>query len=98
VGTWCDSDGKDITVVDVDGGTGNMSDEAISGVYIRPYQISRINNSAFDGYQFTSAHYLSPIPQSTFRQTASGDKTDLETSVVYQNPGWPKIGGQGPTL
>ena len=23
-------------------------------------------------------------------------ETDLNTSVVYQNPGWPKIGGQGP--
>ena len=97
-GALCDGDGKDLTVVDVDGGTGNMSSQAISGVYIRPYQISRVNNSAFNGYQFTSAHYLSPIPQSTFRQTAAGDKTDLSTSVVYQNPGWPMIGGEGPTM
>ncbi len=83
-------------VVDPEGGTGNMSSETVS-VYIHPYQISKVNNSAYNGYQFTPAHYLSPLGQATFRQTASGDKTDLETSVVYQNPGWPKVSGQGPT-
>ena len=96
VGTFLNKDKEDYTVVDVEGGKGNMSSEAISGVYIRPYQISKVNNSAFNGYKFTEAHYLSPLPQNAFRQTASGDKTDLNTSVVYQNPGWPKIGGQGP--
>lgn len=94
-GAWQDADGKDLVVVDVEGGTGNMSSESVSGVYIRPYQISHVNNSVFDGYRFTSAHYLSPLPQSAFRQTASGDQTDLDTSVIYQNPGWPKVGGQG---
>lgn len=94
-GTWTDDAGENLAIVDVDGGTGNISSEEVSGVYIRPYQISRINNSVFGGYKFTSAHYLSPLPQSAFRQTASGDKTDLETSVVYQNPGWPKVAGQG---
>ena len=65
--------------------------------FIRPYQISKINNQVFDGYHFTPAHYLSPIAQSVFRQTAEGDQTDLTTSVVYQNPGWPLIAGQGAT-
>ena len=97
-GAWLDANGNDLTVVDVSGGTGNMSSESISGVYIRPYQITSVNNSVFDGYNFTSAHYLSPLPQSAFRQTASGDKTDLSTSVVYQNPGWPMISGQGPEI
>ena len=84
-------------MVDVEGGKGNISSKEISGDYIRPYQISKINNEVFDGYKFTPAHYLSPIAQSVFRQTAAGDQTDLNTSVVYQNPGWPKIAGQGPT-
>ena len=88
--------GENLVIVDVDGGTGNMSDKNVSGPYIRPYQISKVNNSAFGGYNFTPAHYLSPLPQSAFRQTASGDKTDLETSVIYQNPGWPKVAGQAP--
>ncbi len=86
--------GDNLVRVDVSGGTGNMSDYNISGPYIRPYQISKVNNSVFDGYNFTPAYYLSPLPQSVFRQTASGDKTDLNTSVIYQNPGWPKIAGQ----
>ena len=95
-GKLLSKDGENLVIVDVDGGTGNMSDKNVSGSYIRPYQISKVKNSAFNGYNFTPAHYLNPLPQSVFRQTASGDKTDLETSVVYQNPGWPKIAGQGP--
>ena len=95
-GAWRDGS-TDLAMVDVEGGKGNISSKEISGDYIRPYQISKINNEVFDGYKFTPAHYLSPIAQSVFRQTASGDQTDLNTSVVYQNPGWPKIAGQGPT-
>ena len=95
-GAWLDGT-TNLAKVDVEGGKGNMSDKAISGDYIRPYQISKINNDVFDGYHFTPAHYLSPIAQSVFRQTAEGDQTDLSTSVVYQNPGWPMIAGQGPT-
>lgn len=96
-GTFVNSDGVDVAKVDVEGGTGNMSSQSVSGVYIRPYQISHVNNSVFNGYNFTPAHYLSPLPQSTFRQTAQGDQTDLSTSIVYQNPGWPMIAGNGPT-
>lgn len=95
-GAWLDGT-TDLAKVDVEGGKGNISSKEISGDYIHPYQISKINNEVFDGYKFTPAHYLSPIAQSVFRQTASGDQTDLNTSVVYQNPGWRKIAGQGPT-
>lgn len=96
---WKDSDGNSLTVVDVAGGTGNMSDQSISGDYIRPYEISSVNNLVYSqgGYVFTPAHYLDPIPQSAFRQTASGDQTDLSTSVIYQNPGWGRVAGEGPT-
>ena len=83
-------------VVDVQGGTGNMSAQE-DGVYILPNRISAVNNSVFDGYTWCEAHYLSPLAQSVFRQTASGDQTDLTTSNVYQNPGWPLIDGQTPT-
>lgn len=94
VGAWLDKNTKEeMTKVDVDGGTGNMSSEEISGVYIRPYQITKISNSVFDGYNFTPAHYLNPIAQSAFRK-ASPDG-DLDNSVIYQNPGWPKVAGQG---
>ena len=96
-GALTNDNGDNLAIVSVEDGKGNMSSQEISGVYIRPYQISSVNNSVFNGYNFTPAHYLSPLPQSAFRQTASGDKTDLETSVIYQNPGWPKVAGQGAT-
>ena len=83
-------------IVDVQGGTGNMSSQE-DGVYILPNRISAVNNSVFDGYTWCEAHYLSPLAQSVFRQTAGGDQTDLTTSNVYQNPGWPLIDGQTPT-
>lgn len=92
-GTWVDDKGVNLAVVDVEGGAGNISSEEVSGVYIRPYQISKINNSVFDGYKFTPAHYLTPLAQSVFRK--SSEDGQLENSVVYQNPGWPKVAGQG---
>ena len=93
-GKWLDKNtGDEITEVDVEGGTGNMSSESISGVYIRPYQITKISNSVFEGYNFTPAHYLTPIAQSAFRK-ASPDG-NLENSVIYQNPGWSKVAGTG---
>ena len=95
--TMLDGNGNNLVKVDVEGGTGNISSKEISGDYIHPYQVSKKNNNVFDGYHFTPAHYLNPIPQAVFRQTATGDQTDLKTSNVYQNPGWPMIAGQGPT-
>ena len=95
-GTLVDQDGKDLIKVSVADGTGNMSDKSQS-VYIRPYQISAKNNSVFNGYKFQKAYYLSPLGQAVFRQTASGDQTDLTTSVVYQNPGWPMVAGEAAT-
>lgn len=79
-------------VVNVDG-AGNMSSESISGPYVRPYQITRVQNLAFDGLRFTRAHYLSPIPQASF-SNASPDES-VDNSVIYQNPGWPKLSGKG---
>ena len=89
-------DGKDRCIVDVAGGTGNMS-PVEDGVYVLPNRITSKNNLVFDGYNWCEAHYLNPLAQNVFRQTASGDKTDLNTSIIYQNPGWPMIDGQGPT-
>lgn len=94
-GAWKNAAGENLAIVSVEDGKGNMSSESISGVYIRPYQISKVNNSVFDGYRFTPAHYLNPLPQIVFTQTASGDKTDLNSSVIYQNPGWSRVAGEG---
>lgn len=88
-------DGAILTPIVDTNGAGNMSDQAISGDYVRPYQITRVQNLAFDGLRFTRAHYLSPIPQQSFAH-ASPDET-LENSVIYQNPGWSKTANTGAT-
>lgn len=95
-GTLKDADGNNRCKVDVASGKGNMSPES-DGVYVLPNRISSKNNLVFNGYNWCEAHYLNPLAQSVFRQTATGDKTDLTTSNVYQNPGWPLIDGQKPT-
>ena len=95
-GSILDADGKNRCVVDVAGGTGNMSPES-DGVYVLPNRITSKNNLVYEGYNWCEAHYLNPLAQSVFRQTATGDKTDLTTSNIYQNPGWPLIDGQTPT-
>lgn len=80
-------------VVDEAGEKGNMSPSSLS-VYVRPYQITKVNNRFYNGLNFTPAHYLTPLPQSVFRKTAT-NKSDLSTSSVYQNPGWEMVNGQG---
>ena len=95
-GTILDADGNNRCVVDVAGGTGKMS-PIEDGVYVLPNRITSKNNLVYEGYNWCEAHYLNPLAQSVFRQTATGDKTDLTTSNVYQNPGWPLIDGQTPT-
>lgn len=37
------------------------------------------------------AHYLDPIAAEHFLVTSSGG--DLDSSPIYQNPGWPMTGG-----
>ena len=65
----------------------NVSSKTLSK-YLRPYQIiNTATNSMFNGYTWTEAAYLAPIP---FRQMqlASPDET-AENSNLYQNPYWP---------
>lgn len=77
-------------------GAGNadavVSDPARS-VYLRPYEI-RDNALGYNGMKWHMAHYLSPIANQHF--TVSAGNTDLTTSPIYQNPGWPLQAGQGP--
>lgn len=90
------SDGNPVTViVDVEGGTGNMSSPTISGPYVTPYQITKISNNFFNGWKWTRAQYLSPIGQTAFRKTSTAEDQKLDASVIYQNPGWSREGGHG---
>lgn len=88
-GKLLNSSGEEVeVVVDVAGGTGNMSSKEISGDYMHPYQITTVGNNFFDGLSWTRAQYLSPIGQTAFRKTATDENSSINSSIVYQNPGW----------
>ncbi len=69
-----------------------VSDPSLS-LYLRPHEI-RSNADSYKGTRWAMAHYLSPIAIQHFRITSTGD--DYSTSPIYQNPGWPVVGGAGP--
>lgn len=68
------------------GDKSTVSDPALTP-YLRVYQKTP-TSLAFDGYQWTMAHYLSPIAMQHFLITSEGGN-DVATSEIYQNPGWP---------
>ncbi|CAK7083975.1 MAG: hypothetical protein PARBA_03724 [Parabacteroides sp.] len=76
----------------------NVSSRTLS-TYLRPYEImNKTSNLMYGkGYNWCEAHYLNPISVVHFRNTAT-DPKDVNTSVIYQNPGWPIVADQGPTV
>lgn len=78
--------------------TANMSAPE-RGKYVRPYEIvnGESNQMWNTGYKWCEAHYLSPISIVHFRNTAT-NPSDLSTSIIYQNPGWPTVADQGPAI
>lgn len=58
--------------------------------YLAPYHITA-NNIVYNGYKWNMAHYLDPIAAEHFLVTSS--ESDLNSSPIYQNPGWPMTGG-----
>lgn len=74
------------------GGKATVSSSSLS-LYLRPYQITeKESNSFYNGYSWNAAHYLNPIAMTHFRQTSLTG--ELDDSVIYQNPGWSKVGGE----
>ncbi|GAE23694.1 RagB/SusD family nutrient uptake outer membrane protein [Bacteroides pyogenes] len=71
--------------------TPNVSSPELS-VYLRPFQIVKENNALYDGLKWTPANYLSPIGISQFTITSS-IVSDITSSPLYQNPGWPTVAG-----
>jgi hypothetical protein len=69
-----------------------VSDPALS-LYLRPFEVYSSADS-YKGVRWTMAHYLSPIGIENFAITATGG--NLSTSPIYQNPGWPLVGGAAP--
>lgn len=75
------------------GKTANVSLKSESD-YLRPYRINNASsNLVLNGYRWNSAHYLSPIAINHFTIT-SADGT-VNSSVIYQNPGWPSVANEG---
>lgn len=78
------------------GKTANVSKKSES-VYLRPYRVNlATTNLVRDGYRWATAHYLEPIAIQHFIITAT-NTSDLTTSVIYQNPGWPLTANSGAT-
>ena len=57
--------------------------------YIRPYRIIKENNEVWNGYQWAKAYYLNPI--SIRDLTLTSTDSQIENSVMYQNPYWPTV-------
>lgn len=64
-----------------------------NSTYLRVNQIAKINNLLYNGYSWDPANYLDPIAAINFVTTAS-DPDNVETSTIYQNPGWSKIANE----
>lgn len=61
--------------------------------YLRPYRANS-NNLVYNGYRWNDAHYLTPIDAIHFTVSAT-DPNNVDSSPLYQNPGWSKNAGQG---
>ena len=61
--------------------------------YLRPYE-KNSKSEVYDGYRWAMAHYLSPIMIKQFQLTST-DGSDLNSSPMYQNPGWPMTADEG---
>ena len=70
----------------------NVSNKENSS-YLRVNQIVKKNNLLYDGYTWIPANYLEPISAINFTLTSS-NPDDLESSTIYQNPGWSKIANE----
>lgn len=90
-------DGRNLLVQEgMEGATSNVSSYVNSGKYLCPYRSIKTNNLMYDaGYSWCEAHYLTPLAVKHFKITAT-DPSDLSTSILYQNPGWPVVADQGP--
>ena len=89
-----DSEGNSILIYGASDSRSNVSAPELSQ-YLRPQEVA--GNSLImqqGGFKWAMAHYLSPIAIQNFLNT-SADGSDVGTSPIYQNPGWPTSPNQG---
>lgn len=89
---WYVKNGTSILIFGKDNAKSNVSSSDLSH-YLRPYEVLG-TSLAFDGYKWNMAHYLSPIAVNHFLITS--ENNEVESSPLYQNPGWPTISNEGP--
>jgi len=68
-----------------------VSDPAVSP-YLRVHQKTP-TSLVFNGYRWTMAHYFNSIAIQHFLITS--DDNDVNSSPIYQNPGWPTEANAG---
>lgn len=62
--------------------------------YLRPYEKTG-NELVYNGYKWMMAHYLQPIAIKHFLITS--ENNSVNSSPIYQNPGWPTTANEGAT-
>lgn len=69
--------------------------------YLLPYRIIENNNQVYNGYTWSKANYLTPLPAYeillTANAAAEGSDIDLGSSPLYQNPYWPLVANESAT-
>lgn len=76
------------TLVDDGSSSATVSNRQLSE-YLRPYQKNMGSGNLFrNGFTWSMAHYLQPLPIKQFQLTSS-DNVSVELSPLYQNPYWP---------
>ncbi len=88
--SWYDNADGTSTLIPRGSANANVSSPE-DGDYLCPLRI-QASNMNFDGYRWTMAYYLTPIAANHFTLTGG------EASPIYQNPGWSRLGGEGPTM
>ena len=93
--SWYDKpEGGTLLVYGLNDPAANVSAPSLSP-YLRPYEINS-KSLVLNGYKWSMAHYLAPIAIQHFMITSVGE--DISNSPIYQNPGWPLVPNQGPTM
>lgn len=88
---FVDENGNSLLLYDqADQSQNNVSSPTLSD-YLRPNQ-KTTTDQYYNGFFFYEAHYLDPIAIQHFLITSSDGK-NIETSPIYQNPGWPTVAG-----
>lgn len=85
------SDGSSSLVYGASNPNANISSPERS-LYLRPYE-KVSGNLAFNGYKWLKAHYLYPVAIQDILITSVDN--ELNTSPIYQNPGWPLVADAG---